>query len=86
MVQGAMAVSINGQAGKNPGAAKPCLRTFTAGLEAPGRSRRNTLATLAWSSVPSKSHKAVSEGPALEELGGRRWVKARSERLPRVAG
>lgn len=57
-------------AGKNPGAAKPCLRTFMAGLEALVRSRRNVLATRAQSSFPARYHKAASKGPALVRLGG----------------
>lgn len=57
-------------AGKNPEAAKPRLRTFMAGPQVPGKSKRNAPATLTWSSVPAKSHKAVSKGPSCGRAGG----------------
>lgn len=41
-----------------------------AGPEAPGKSKRNAPATLTWSSVPAKSHKAVSKGPSFGQAGG----------------
>lgn len=76
--------------GRSPGAAKPLLRTFTAGLEARGRRGKTVLATLAQSLVPARSHKVVSKGPALVRLGdegqGMRVRARRYERPPRAAG
>lgn len=64
--------------------AKPHFGTLTAGLESQGRSGRTALSILAPSSVPPRSHKVVSKGPALVRLGAR--VRARRCESPRAAG
>lgn len=81
-----MAVSTaNEGAGKNPGAAKPRLRTPMAGLEAPGGNRRNALAILALSSVRAKFLKAVSKGPVWTGSEGLKHLQVSSGiRLRRV--
>lgn len=56
--------------------------TLTAGLESPSRNERTALSILAPSSVPPRSHKVVSKGPALVRLGAR--VRARSCKSPRA--
>lgn len=73
--------------GRSPGA-KSCLGTFTAGLQTLGRSGKTTLATLALSSAPARSHKIVSKGPALVRLGGQgtRVGVTRSEMPPGLQG
>lgn len=63
---------------------KPHFGTLTAGLESPGRNGRKALSILAPSSVPPRSHKVVSKGPALVRLGAR--VRVRRRESPRAAG